>query len=239
MKKDLIRDLIYRYFPDGRIEGFEDVMIVEEAFDIFLDGKYYKSIACTPSFVDELLIGHLAQDGKINGIEDLGGIELNDNEVYIELCRNESAWKQEDGKIKDISCPAGDIVDLMQIHLKSSDLHRLTGGVHVMSLAYEGQLIISREDIGRHNAVDKVFGYCLKNKIDCQDKIFFSSGRLTYDIILKIINMGVKIVVSRAAVSSKARELALQSGITAIGFARGDRFNIYSCPQRIITGNSR
>lgn len=239
MKKDLTRELIYRYFPDGRIEGFEDVLIVEESFDIFLDGNFYGNICCTPSFLDELLIGHLAQDGMIHSIEDLGGIEVKDNEVYINLCRNKSDRKKQAEITQDITCSASDIIDLMQTHLRSSDLHRLTGGVHVMSLAYEGQLLVSREDIGRHNAVDKVFGYCLKNKIDCRNKIFFSSGRLSHEIMLKIKNMGIKIVVSRAAVSNMARELALQSGITAIGFARGERFNIYSCPQRIITGNSR
>jgi formate dehydrogenase accessory protein FdhD len=141
--------------------------------------------------------------------------------------------------VAGIRVHAHDITRLMKLHLDSSYIHKQTGGVHIMSLSQGQNLLLSREDVGRHNAVDKLYGYCLKKKLDCSSMIFLSSGRISNEIIEKIIYMGIKLVVARATVTSLAQRKALQAGITLIGFARGERFNIYSHPEAIITGNCR
>jgi FdhD protein len=90
------------------------------------------------------------------------------------------------------------------------------------------------EDIGRHNAVDKVIGYCLLEGISFSDKIMLASGRLSSEIVSKCAKWSIPIVASRTAPTSLALEIAEKSGLTVVGFIRTDRLNVYTNPQRII-----
>lgn len=239
MKNELIHQMISRYASDKGIQSLKDVMVAETSFDLYVNGKVFNSMYCTPSHLDELVIGHLSFEGIISRPEDITSFEYRDNDIYVNVNPCLEGLGNPQIPCREITCFAEDIVTLMKNHLNSSELHKLTGGVHIMSLSDGKSLIVRREDVGRHNAVDKLYGYCLKNNIDCSDKILLSSGRVTHEIISKIIKMGIKIVVSRAAVTSLAREIAVKAGICVIGFARGERFNIYSFPQRILVKNSR
>ena len=109
------------------------------------------------------------------------------------------------------------------------------GGIHSAAVfdSY-GRLKNIMEDIGRHNCIDKIFGYMLINNLQFSDKIIFTTGRLTVDIIYKICNMSIPVVVTNSSITSSAVLLAKEANLTAIGYARGKRFNIYSCPRRIL-----
>lgn len=237
MAQEAIYRLIHRYSPEKGIEEYRELIINEQCFNVNINNAHYQSICCTPSHLEELLTGHLAMEGLISRGEEIKGIEFDGDTIHLNLSPR-SGRKSDAGSsnLADISCPADRLTELMRKHLDSSDLHKQTGGVHIMSLATPEGIIISREDIGRHNAVDKLYGYCLLKDLDCADKIFLSSGRISHEIIQKLVLMRVKIVVSRAAVTSLAQTIARQSGITVLGFARGDRFNIYTHPHRITAG---
>jgi FdhD protein len=116
---------------------------------------------------------------------------------------------------------------------RRSELHRQTGGVHAAALADRNGLLVFREDIGRHNAVDKVIGAYLLAGNCFEDKLLLSSGRLSSEILHKAAACSVPILVSRSAPTDRCVALARERSITLIGFARGRRMNIYSRGERI------
>lgn len=126
------------------------------------------------------------------------------------------------------------ISDLMEEFRKRSEIHRQTGGVHAAALADHTGVLVFREDIGRHNAVDKVIGAYLAEEISYRDKILLTSGRLSSEILQKAAACRLPIVVSRSAPTDRSVTLARERNITLIGFARGQRMNIYSGEERIV-----
>ena len=115
-----------------------------------------------------------------------------------------------------------------------AETFRRTGGVHIAALySVDGELKALAEDVGRHNAVDKVFGAGALNKLDFTKCFLASSGRLTGDIVLKAARMRVPAVASMTAAISSGVEAAQRTGITLIGFVRGKRMNLYTYPERI------
>jgi len=115
-----------------------------------------------------------------------------------------------------------------------SNLYLSTGGVHSAALSdTEGNMLVFREDVGRHNAADKILGYCIRHELQLMDKIFLTSGRVSSEIVGKVAQMGVPVLVSRAAPTSMAIKLAEELGLTVVGFMRGGRANIYTHVDRI------
>jgi len=116
-----------------------------------------------------------------------------------------------------------------------AETFRKTGGVHIAALySTSGELLASSEDIGRHNAVDKVIGAGALKKRNFENSFLALSGRLTGDMVLKAARMGIPIVASMAAAINSGLETAQRTGITLIGFVRGKRMNVYTYPERII-----
>jgi FdhD protein len=117
--------------------------------------------------------------------------------------------------------------------LQVSEVHRRTGGVHMAALADASGLLFLREDIGRHNAVDKVVGANLAASGSFGDKVLLASGRLSSELLAKALRCGVPVLVSRSAPTDRSIALARERGLTLIGFARGRRMNVYSAPKRL------
>jgi FdhD protein len=123
--------------------------------------------------------------------------------------------------------------NLMKQLQESSSHFQLTGGVHNAGLCTSDGIVVSRTDIGRHNALDKLFGYCIMNRILLKDKIIVFSGRISSEVLLKAAKIGVGIILSKSAPTNLALDLAEDLGITAVGFIRGNGFNVYTHQERI------
>ena len=137
------------------------------------------------------------------------------------------------GVSADTRVSAQSIIQLTNEVQSMSDLFRSTGGAHAAALCEGDRVLVFKEDIGRHNAVDKVFGECLIKDVETDGKIFLTSGRISSEILLKTVRRGIAIVASRSAPTSLAVQFAEKAGIALVGFVRGRRMNIYSNAYRI------
>ncbi|MCJ7471310.1 MAG: formate dehydrogenase accessory sulfurtransferase FdhD [Actinobacteria bacterium] len=136
---------------------------------------------------------------------------------------------------KDITVDYRVILELGKKLIGKQKYKKESGGLHSAALFdTRGQMLSLMEDLGRHNCIDKIFGHMLINSITPKDKMIFTSGRASLDLVFKALKMSVPIIVTNSSVTYNATEIAQKAGLTLIGYARGKRFNIYSCPERII-----
>ena len=214
-----------------------ETIIGEFPLALVLNGEYSNTFLCTPENLDQLVAGFLMTKGVIKSKDDIKSIEVDfDNRVaHATIEKNEDLDKGKRFIEKtETTIKVSDIYEVMKENLTSSELFKNTGGVHSVAIYDNEKLITIREDVARHNAMDKSIGYCILNDIDLKDKIIFVSGRISCEMILKAAKAGIPIVISKSAPTNLSREIAQKLNITLAGFVRGERMNIYTNPQRII-----
>jgi FdhD protein len=241
-----------------------DYVAEEKPLRIFLAKAYYATIFCTPSSLKELTIGHLLSSGVFRSVGEVQKVELNEDdmvclvkpkpEVNVErrlrlsrpisqailsACGGPTSFfpVRSPRKIKSELTVTAEVVSRCASRLNlDATVFRKTGGVHVAAV-YEndGTIEALAEDVGRHNAVDKAIGACASQGIDLGKCFLGLSGRLSGDIVLKAVTVGIPIVVSLAAALDSGVAYAKSSGLTLVGFVRGKRMNVYSFPERIIS----
>lgn len=235
----------------------EDVVAAEEPLTITLDGAEVVTLLYTPPMAQELALGFLASEGYISGMQDVVSVSGDGARVDVRLVSPLDG--QPGGRVRVITSGCGGgitftyplglkslkpvgpgftvtaeaVSRLMSEFRTASELFDATGGVHSAAVAGADGIAASADDIGRHNAVDKTFGICLRQGTSLSDKLLLSTGRVSSEILIKCVKRGLPVVVSRGAPTSLAVELAERFGITLIGFARGRRMNVYSHPERV------
>ncbi|MCL2677487.1 MAG: formate dehydrogenase accessory sulfurtransferase FdhD, partial [Clostridiales bacterium] len=128
---------------------------------------------------------------------------------------------------------ARQILRLPPLFLCLSSVFEKTGGVHSCALSDGEEILFFAEDVGRHNAADKIIGHCLLQGIEMRDKLLLTSGRAPFEIIAKVLRAGFALLVSRSAPTDKAIEAAREGGLPLAAFARNGRFNVYSHAEKI------
>lgn len=240
---------IYRY-EGGVFEQCFDPIVQEKELHVRVDDEYCYSTTCSPWNIEELVIGYMFSQNLINNACDIKSFNL----VACEECINvtitthdvtpaniesNQVWPYSQNDLcshavkSEIS--AAKVIALVN-HLETqSELFSNTGGVHG-ALLVDGQTDIAWfEDIGRHNALDKLIGWCLKNNVDTSDKCLVFTGRMPYEVIKKLAHAGISMVLSPGAPTSLSIEIAKKSNITLIGFVKRHRFNIYTHASRVYT----
>jgi FdhD protein len=234
-------------------EELEDYVAIEKKLRVSVNGKKVITLYCTPLMIKELIIGLFLTEGiltnkispdKINIVygEDIrvdisAGQDVLKKGMVTSRCLGGVTFnkKRKFEKVKDaFSITVEALKNIFEEFQHKSELFRLTGCFHGAALSDGKRILAFAEDIGRHNAVDKVIGYSILGNIPFTGKLMIVSCRISSEIISKCSRWGIPIIASRAAPTDLAIEIAEKSGITLAGFVRGDRLNVYTNPQRII-----
>ncbi|RKY64229.1 MAG: formate dehydrogenase accessory sulfurtransferase FdhD [Candidatus Latescibacterota bacterium] len=235
-----------------------DSVAEEFQLTIFLNDRELVTLACSPVHMEYLALGFLRSEGFIGGREDVERIVLDDRNGIIRITikkrldldmpfrrlitsgcgRGLKYYRPSDvslGEIRsDMKVSPSVIFELMKEFASSSETFKETGGVHSAAFCDAGGVLIFEEDIGRHNALDKVFGRCLWEGLPTQDGIVLTTGRVSSEVVLKAVRMGVPFLISRSAPTDLAVKLAEGLGLTLAGFVRGRRMNVYAHKERVI-----
>jgi FdhD protein len=237
-------------------DGVSDQVAIEEPLEIRIDGSPLAVTMRTPGHDEELALGFLYGEGLIDGVRQAGLTEdlaANTIDVQGPLTRDPGARRfyttsscgvcgkgaLEEVAVSSAPLPDGPTVGRSMIVELPSRLEQpafeRTGGLHATGLFDpQGELLFSREDVGRHNAMDKVVGHALLNGlIPLGERVLCVSGRLSFELVQKAAVAGAPILVGVGAPSSLAIELAEDRGLTLCGFARRGKVNVYTRPERI------
>jgi FdhD protein len=245
---------------DQNGDAVETSVVVERPLTLFLNGREIVTMMTIGDYPDYLAVGYLINQNMLSPDDDILGVDY-DEEIGVAVVRTGRETDFEDKlrkKTLTSGCAQGTAFgDLMEKFdevklpgdavLKTSWLYELTktinttpslyleaGAIHGCVLAKEDTPLLYMEDVGRHNAIDKIAGYMALHGIPAGDKIFYTTGRLTSEMVIKTVQMGIPILVSRSGFTVWGVELARQAGLTLVGRARGHRFVALSGAERIV-----
>ena len=238
----------------------EDVVVREFPLTIILNNQELVTLLCSPTNLKYLALGFLASEGLIRVREEVKSILLDDRRGVARVdtegnpditgalifkrfitsgCGRGAAFYS----VVDAANPgiveskarisASHVFAIMREFQHRSEVFKDTGGVHSAALTDGERILIFAEDIGRHNAIDKIFGECLWKNTTTENRMIATSGRISSEILFKVAKRDVPIIISRSAPTDLAVRTAADLGITLIGFVRGKRMNVYANNWRV------
>ncbi len=250
---------ILKLSEKGR-NSIEDVVAKEFPLTIILNDQELVTLLCSPGNLRYLAVGFLFSEGFLKSkdeikkviaddrigvvrVETEGGVELARDVLFKRLVtsgcgRGASFYSAADaqGRVKVeswIEISTLEVLNLVSEFQHRSQIYRATGGVHSAALCDTRDILVFSEDVGRHNAIDKIFGECILKDIATDDHIIITSGRISSEILLKVAKRNVPIIVSKSAPTNLGVRLAADLGVTLVGFVRGKRMNVYTHDWRI------
>lgn len=247
---------MFKTLPCIRIDGSRAEEsthdIVEELpFALFINGRHAMTAVASPLELEDLVTGYLFTEEVIRGIDEIESIRIEENRVSV-ITRNlftvtgpkktilsgcgGSSSYIDAAKLPRIRSGATFSVQEIRDQVKEvlvSDLFGKTGGIHIVGLAGHSGVITRSEDIGRHNALDRVIGYALRTGVDFKETFVVCSGRISSEMVRKCLVANIPLVASRGATTTLAVSVAAESGLCIAGFVRGAKMIVYTHPGRI------
>jgi FdhD protein len=252
---------LLRLTEEGR-SSIEDVVAREFPLTIILNNQEVVTLLCSPVNLKYLAVGFLFSEGLLQSKDEIKKTIVDDQRGVVRVETEESGEIDRDVLFRRIitsGCGRGasfysaadatgqkvesqvemsahDVFTLVRDFQHRSQVYRMTGGVHSAALCDTENILVFSEDIGRHNAIDKIFGECLLKDLPTDGRIVITSGRISSEILLKVAKRNIPIVISKSAPTDLGMKLANDLGITLLGFVRGKRMNVYTHEGRIISG---
>ena len=246
---------IHRFEQSGKITKLKDEVIKESRLAIRMEGTNLLQVVLSPFMIEEYMLGFLLTRGLIGKREDLVSLTIGEGEALVERVANlrdrvappnileSTGAKNIDLKLDPhtsrrlpdtgFSVPVKVLIEGVG-RLSKMPFYNRTGGTHcAIVFSPTGQPLVSAEDIGRHNSVDKAIGGAMKKGIDFSTVWLAVSGRLPADMVLKAVVAGIPLIASVSAPTSMGISIGEKTGVTVIGFAKDKRFNCYCHPERI------
>ena len=237
----------------------ESDVVVERPLTLFLNGQEIVTMMTVGDYPRELAVGYLINQNMLRPDDEVTVIE-HDEELGVAVVRTERQTDYEEKlrkKTLTSGCAQGTVFgDMMELfesaaldsgaRLRTSDLYALTrkintrpslylaaGAIHGCVLCEGDRPLVYMEDVGRHNAIDKIAGWMRLNAVGPEGKLFYTTGRLTSEMVIKCVAMRIPILVSRSGFTAWGVELARRAGLTLVGRARGKRFLCLSGADRL------
>jgi FdhD protein len=248
--------IMFRKLPCIKVDGESarrdlHEVIEEVPLALFINGRHAMTAMMSPVQLEDFVTGYLYTEQIIKSADEIESIKIEKNRMSV-ITKN--LFKVLGPKKTILSGCGGstsfiDTEKLPKVHsdyaittaniwtsvkaVLNSELHITTGGIHIVALLDGGKIIAVSEDIGRHNALDRVIGYALRNRIDLSRTWVVVSGRISSEMVRKCLIAGIPIIVSRGATTTLAVETAEKTGLTVVGFARSSKMVIYTHAERI------
>jgi FdhD protein len=237
---------------DGEIRQKTTHEVIEELpVALFINGRHAMTAMMSPVMLEDFVTGYLFTEQIIKEASEIESIKIEKNRISVITknlfratgpkktilsgCGGSTSYIDPEKlpKIKSGFRMPVDLIRTLVNEVLTSDLHVRTGGIHLVGLAGADGLITRSEDIGRHNALDRVIGYGLRTGTDFSQTCVISSGRISSEMARKCLVANIPVIVSRGATTTLAVEVALKGGICIIGFARGSRMRVYTHAGRV------
>jgi len=246
-------DIKYSSFSSGKWSHDTTAVPMEMALTIYVDNTELVTILCTPTKLNCLVLGFLYSEGIISGMSDVAGMRVCEEDSLADVKLAKSGYTPPARRTLASGCGGGvsfttetqkkvesqlsvkpeEVFALMKQLNEKAELYRFSGGVHTSALCNNSNVLVAAEDIGRHNTLDKILGECLLTKLPTEDKLLFTTGRISSEMLSKAARMRTPIIVSRSSPTDRSISLAQKLGITLIGYVRGNRLSVYSHEERL------
>ncbi len=233
----------------------------EYPLTILFNGEQLATLLCSPDDMENLAVGFLYSEGLVRDNDEIREVTLDEERGIVRVATdstnlmdrelfmkrvittgcgrgisfyNFADLEQKQQKVESaVKVTPAQLLDLMKAFQTHSEIYQRTHGVHGGALCDTSGILLFKEDIGRHNAIDKIFGHCLREGIALADRIIMTTGRISSEILFKVAKRNIPVLVSRSTPTDLAVGLASELGITLVGFVRGGHMNVYAGAGRI------
>jgi FdhD protein len=248
-------------FTENEKGRADDIVAREFPLTVILNNQELVTLLCTPTHLDYLAVGFLSSEGLLKSKDEIKKITVDEQRGVVRVETGEETKQAGELVFKRLitsgcgrgasfysaadaigqrevesktSVSAIEVFELVREFQHRSRIFRTTGGVHSAALCDTKNILIFSEDIGRHNAIDKIFGECFLQDIPTDGRVIITSGRVSSEILLKAVKRNIPLLISKSAPTDMGVKLAGDLGVTLIGFVRGKRMNVYANDWRVV-----